>query len=225
MKREYIDLLSCCIIALSPHHHPLMTSPTDNPPSLPLLGVSKILANTWQLAATAVGTPYYLSPEICQNKKYNQKSDIWSLGCVLYELATMKHAFEAPSMRALIAKIIKGQYAPLPSTRSKELRDLVDRMLTIDCNKRPSINDLLSTPVMKARIQRFLSSTLQHQEFSHTIIHGRPQPGQIVVGACPPVGGGGGEGGGLVQVPLLHPPLSSSYHQDPGSSEPHPELG
>ena len=58
-----------------------------------------------QLAATAVGTPYYLSPEICQNKKYNQKSDIWSLGCVLYELATMRHAFEAPSMRALIQKV------------------------------------------------------------------------------------------------------------------------
>ena len=61
-----------------------------------------------QLAATAVGTPYYLSPEICQNKKYNQKRDIWSLGCVLYELATMRHAFEAPSMRALIQKVRCG---------------------------------------------------------------------------------------------------------------------
>ena len=39
------------------------------------------------MAGTAVGTPYYLSPEICQNKRYNQKSDIWSMGCVLYELA------------------------------------------------------------------------------------------------------------------------------------------
>lgn len=104
-------------------------------------GVSKILNSTWQLAATAVGTPYYLSPEICQNKRYNQKvrlghfrllpvnaclhllfcqwpfaciltplvgllqSDIWSLGCVLYELAVGRHAFEAPNMRALIQKV------------------------------------------------------------------------------------------------------------------------
>lgn len=58
-----------------------------------------------QLAATAVGTPYYLSPEICQNKRYNQKSDIWSLGCVLYEITAGRHAFEAPNMRALIQKV------------------------------------------------------------------------------------------------------------------------
>ncbi|GIL80613.1 hypothetical protein Vretifemale_9758, partial [Volvox reticuliferus] len=146
-------------------------------------GVSKVLNSTFQLATTAVGTPYYLSPEICQNRKYNQKSDIWSLGCVLYELATMKHAFEGPNMRALISKIIKGSYTPMPSTRSRELRELCDRMLTLDWQKRPSINDILATPIMKARIQKFLSATLQAHEFSHTIIHGRPKPGQLVVGA------------------------------------------
>ncbi|GLC38425.1 hypothetical protein PLESTB_001579500 [Pleodorina starrii] len=148
-------------------------------------GVSKVLNSTFQLATTAVGTPYYLSPEICQNKKYNQKSDIWSLGCVLYELATLKHAFEGPNMRALISKIIKGSYTPMPATRSRELRELCDRMLTLDWQKRPSINDILATPIMKARIQKFLSATLQAHEFSHTIIHGRPRPGQLVVGPGP----------------------------------------
>ncbi|GFR44775.1 hypothetical protein Agub_g6107 [Astrephomene gubernaculifera] len=165
-------------------------------------GVSKVLNSTFQLATTAVGTPYYLSPEICQNRKYNQKSDIWSLGCVLYELATLKHAFEAPNMRALIQKIIKGSYPPMPPTRSRDLRELCDRMLTLDWQKRPSINDILATPVMKARIQKFLSSTLQAHEFSHTIIHGRPRPGQLVVGAPAPGGGppaaaAGGMAGGL----------------------------
>ncbi|KAG1653257.1 hypothetical protein FOA52_009202 [Chlamydomonas sp. UWO 241] len=147
-------------------------------------GVSKILASTWQMAGTSVGTPYYLSPEICQNKKYNQKSDVWSLGCVLYELATQQHAFEAPNMRALIQKIVTGRYNPLPSARSKDLRDLIARMLVIDQSKRASINDLLQTPFVKARIQKFLSATLHNNEFSHTIIHGRPQPGQLVVGAA-----------------------------------------
>ena len=47
------------------------------------------------MAKTAIGTPYYLSPEICKQKPYNQKTDIWSLGCILYELATLKHAFDA----------------------------------------------------------------------------------------------------------------------------------
>jgi NIMA (never in mitosis gene a)-related kinase len=43
--------------------------------------------------AQVIGTPYYLSPEICEDRPYNRKSDIWSLGCLLYELCTLKHAF------------------------------------------------------------------------------------------------------------------------------------
>ena len=56
------------------------------------------------------GTPYYLSPEICENRPYNNKSDMWSLGCVLYELTTLKHAFEASNMKNLVFKIIRGVY-------------------------------------------------------------------------------------------------------------------
>ena len=54
-------------------------------------GIAKILKGTLDLARTCIGTPYYLSPEICENKPYNNKSDIWALGCVLYELTTLKH--------------------------------------------------------------------------------------------------------------------------------------
>ncbi|KAI0242396.1 Serine/threonine-protein kinase Nek1 [Lamellibrachia satsuma] len=56
-------------------------------------GIAKVLNSTVELARTCIGTPYYLSPEICENKPYNNKSDIWSLGCVLYEVTTLKHAF------------------------------------------------------------------------------------------------------------------------------------
>ena len=59
-------------------------------------GISKMLDNSKELANTCVGTPYYLSPEICQNKPYNSKSDVWALGCVLYEMASLKHPFEIP---------------------------------------------------------------------------------------------------------------------------------
>ncbi|KAG1679537.1 hypothetical protein FOA52_011139 [Chlamydomonas sp. UWO 241] len=144
-------------------------------------GVSKVLGSTWALAVTAVGTPYYLSPEICMNKKYNQKSDVWSLGCVLYELTTLKHAFEAPNMRALIQKIVRGTYTPVPGARSKELREVIAKCLTLDSARRPTVNDILQLPFVKARIQTFLSATLHQNEFSHTVIHGRPQPGQLVV--------------------------------------------
>ena len=53
-----------------------------------------------------VGTPYYLSPEICEDKPYNDKSDVWALGCILYELCTFKHPFDAKSQGALILKIM-----------------------------------------------------------------------------------------------------------------------
>jgi len=59
------------------------------------LGVAKQLETSLKMASTVVGTPYYLSPELCEEKPYNNKSDIWSLGCVLYELCTQKHPFEA----------------------------------------------------------------------------------------------------------------------------------
>jgi NIMA (never in mitosis gene a)-related kinase len=52
----------------------------------------KSFDRTCELARTQIGTPYYLSPEICQQKPYNNKSDVWSLGCVLYEMTTLKHA-------------------------------------------------------------------------------------------------------------------------------------
>ena len=76
-------------------------------------GISKRLNNTAELAKTAIGTPYYLSPEICRQKRYNFKSDVWSLGCVLYEMAAQRHAFQGSDMRQLVVRILKGTFAPL----------------------------------------------------------------------------------------------------------------
>ena len=58
-------------------------------------GISKVIEGTTELARTCIGTPYYLSPEVWENKPYNNKSDLWALGCVLYEMSTLKHAFES----------------------------------------------------------------------------------------------------------------------------------
>ena len=104
------------------------------------------------MAHTIVGTPYYLSPELCEEKPYNHKSDIWSLGCVLYELCTFKHPFEAKNQGSLIMKIVKGQYAGLPNNYSAELRELVRLLLMKDHRKRPSIGEILSLSSMTARM-------------------------------------------------------------------------
>ena len=78
------------------------------------LGVAKLLNQTANMAHTVVGTPYYLSPELCEEKPYNHKSDIWSLGCVLYEMTTLKPPFNADDMQGLFRKVIKGHYPRIP---------------------------------------------------------------------------------------------------------------
>ena len=79
-------------------------------------GIARVLNNTSELAKTLIGTPYYLSPEICENKPYNNKSDVWAMGCVLYELCTLKHAFDAGNVRGLAMKIVRGSYPPISAT-------------------------------------------------------------------------------------------------------------
>jgi len=120
-------------------------------------GISKVLQSTMECAKTLVGTPYYLSPELCQEKPYNNKSDVWSIGCILYELATLKHAFEANNMKALVGKILRGTYPPVSPVYSGELRDLIGKMLLKDPRDRPSINSVLKVPFVQKRMEFLLS--------------------------------------------------------------------
>jgi hypothetical protein len=123
-------------------------------------------------AQTAIGTPYYMSPEIMQEKKYNSKSDMWSLGCILYEMCALRHPFEANTMKGLITRVVRGVYPPLPSSFSRPLNDFVKIMLTVEPRQRASINQVLRSPVMASRIHSFLSEAQVAAEFSHTILHG-----------------------------------------------------
>ncbi len=134
-------------------------------------GIAKCLKNTVEKAKTVVGTPYYLSPEIVQSKPYSFKSDIWSLGILLYEMCSLKMPFDASNLASLSLKIIKGSYNPLPTVFTKDLRGLVASMLNIEMNKRPSINEILRQSIIKSRIKNFLNELEYDKEFSHTIIH------------------------------------------------------
>ncbi|KAK8895083.1 hypothetical protein M9Y10_023525 [Tritrichomonas musculus] len=150
-------------------------------------GISKILEHTFQACRTQIGTPFYLSPEICQGRNYNTKTDIWSLGCILYELCTLKHAFNAPNMKQLMMNIIQARYTPVPSQYSQDLRSLVDRMLTKEPEKRPTINQILNTPYIKKQLSNFLEKTLLEYEMGHTRLHDRKPfaPPTIIVSKDP----------------------------------------
>ncbi|XP_076787468.1 serine/threonine-protein kinase Nek4 isoform X5 [Arvicanthis niloticus] len=73
------------------------------------LGIARVLENHGDMASTLIGTPYYMSPELFSNKPYNYKSDVWALGCCVYEMATLKHAFNAKDMNSLVYRIIEGK--------------------------------------------------------------------------------------------------------------------
>jgi len=109
-------------------------------------GVARQLgANTYQ-ANTSVGTPAYMSPECLKAQPYDEKSDIWSLGCLCYELVALNRPFEGLTFSAVSDNIIKHQCNPLPNTHhSKDLCNLIDSMMSVDPKSRPNTASLVQS--------------------------------------------------------------------------------
>ncbi|KAK2466540.1 hypothetical protein APHAL10511_001402 [Amanita phalloides] len=106
-------------------------------------GLSKALAQA-SFANTYVGTPYYMSPELMQEKAYDSKSDIWSLGCLIYELCALKPPFhEAKTHAELSISIRNGRIPPLPRGYSQALSNVIKSMLSLNPAMRPSAAQLL----------------------------------------------------------------------------------
>jgi serine/threonine protein kinase len=122
-------------------------------------GISRVLQNTCDCAHTFVGTPYYLSPELVQERPYNSMSDVWALGVVLYELMALKHPFNATDMKGLMYKILRVIYDPPPLIYSSELRAIVSKLLQKEPNKRPKVSSILELPIIKRRIAKLISGT------------------------------------------------------------------
>ncbi|KFW85268.1 Serine/threonine-protein kinase Nek5, partial [Manacus vitellinus] len=144
-------------------------------------GIARQLNSTMEFAHTCVGTPYYLSPEICENRPYNNKTDIWSLGCVLYELCALKHPviltvlfllfslfkFEGNSLHELVLKICRGRFHPVSPNYSYDLRILISQLFKISPRDRPSINSILRKPFLQKLVLKYLPP---EEELSHTVI-------------------------------------------------------
>lgn len=114
-------------------------------------GISKALSLASK-AESVVGTPSYLSPELCEGKSYDEKSDIWALGCILYEMICRKKLFEASNLPATVMKIMKGMYEPIPESFSPQLAQLLAVMIKPDPQDRPDIKTIISLPFMQSSI-------------------------------------------------------------------------
>lgn len=96
-----------------------------------------------------------MSPEIFKNKPYSYKSDVWALGCVLYEMTTLNHAFDANSLNGLAQKIIKGRYPAVNAKYSKYLRELINDLLATNPQQRPDLDQILRRPFIRKHIVNF----------------------------------------------------------------------
>lgn len=120
-------------------------------------GISKILEETYGNAQTCVGTPYYMSPELVKGESYNQKSDIWACGCVLYELLTLSKVFDGSNQLKLIMAILEKDYAAIDENYSDDIKDIVNKTLQKEASNRPCATDIVKLAVFD-KAKQFVSS-------------------------------------------------------------------
>lgn len=83
---------------------------------------------------------------MCENLPYDKKSDVWALGCVLFELASLRYAFTATNMKLLITKITTGDHTPLSPSTNPKIRQLIKKLLSQNPKTRPTVSEILATP-------------------------------------------------------------------------------
>ncbi|KAJ1077387.1 hypothetical protein K5549_018541, partial [Capra hircus] len=123
-------------------------------------GIARVLNNTMELARTCIGTPYYLSPEICQNKPYNNKTVI-----LLFK------NFEGNNFQQLVLKICQARVPPISPRFSRDLQFLISQLFEVSPRDRPSINSILKRPFLENLIAKYLTPEVIHEEFSHPLLY------------------------------------------------------
>ncbi|KYR02514.1 protein serine/threonine kinase [Tieghemostelium lacteum] len=115
-------------------------------------GLAKILDGS-AYAHTFVGTPYYMSPEQINGQAYNDRSDVWSVGCLVYEMASLVPPFSAQTPQVLSQKIQAGRFSPIPPHFSSDLSKIINMMINVDPTRRPSVDELLNLPFLSVRVR------------------------------------------------------------------------
>ena len=135
-------------------------------------GIARVLKNNKrEMASTVIGTPYYMSPEIMESKPYDFKSDLWALGCILFEASSLRNAFEAQDMNGLVMKIVRGRPRAMPGHYSAGLKALVTGLLSKNPSKRPPIAKILQMDFLQASVTKALAKC---KEFAAGLVPDAP---------------------------------------------------
>uniref|UniRef100_A0A0K0E9M5 non-specific serine/threonine protein kinase n=1 Tax=Strongyloides stercoralis TaxID=6248 RepID=A0A0K0E9M5_STRER len=128
-------------------------------------GISKIMGTNTKMdgANTVIGTPYYISPEMCEGKNYNESTDIWAMGCILYEMACLQKTFEGTNLPALVTHIMKAEYKPVKGPYSIFLKLLIRDLLKVDASLRPSAIDIMR---MLKKERKYNDKIISKEEFN-----------------------------------------------------------
>ncbi|KAM9164322.1 serine/threonine-protein kinase Nek11 isoform 4-T4 [Pangshura tecta] len=134
-------------------------------------GVSRLLMGSCDLATTFTGTPYYMSPEALTHQGYDTKSDIWSLGCILYEMCCLDHAFTGHNFLSIVLKIVEGNTPSLPDKYPSKLNAVLHSMLNKNPSLRPSAAEILKIPYIDEQLQqnvkcKFTNMALKDKTFN-----------------------------------------------------------
>ncbi|NWS82090.1 NEK11 kinase, partial [Toxostoma redivivum] len=133
-------------------------------------GVSCLLMGSCDLATTFTGTPYYMSPEVLKHQGYNTKSDIWSLGCILYEMCCMNHAFTGQNFLSVVLKIVEGETPSLPERYPSKLNAVLCSMLNKNPSLRPAAAEILKSPYIDEQLKKiqykFTNMTVKDKAFN-----------------------------------------------------------
>lgn len=119
-------------------------------------GISKCLSLEDSRTNTFCGTPYYMAPEVVKFERYNHKSDIWALGCSIYELTMLQKPFDAEDTDGLYKAITEKEYEPLPEHLDPQIKMLIYYMLDKDKNRRPSVWQICNIGYIKERVTKFV---------------------------------------------------------------------
>ncbi|EDQ91606.1 uncharacterized protein MONBRDRAFT_15063, partial [Monosiga brevicollis MX1] len=130
------------------------------------LGVAAQLDSSLDMRTTCVGSPYYLSPEVCQDVPYNTRSDMWSLGCCIYELATLRKAFKGNNLLSVVNKICSCKYEAVDESCPEGVAHLITSLLQVEPNDRPTTVELLDQDYVRTYL-----AVLTHRLEAHQLLY------------------------------------------------------